>query len=217
MKYHALIPVKSLSEAKSRMATHLSLPQRGLLVMDMLQHVILTLRQSELLEQIAVVSPDEYVLRQVQQWGALPLREEQPGHNEALHAAALGEIENGTDALLTISADLPLLHPCDVRSLIRQSEQYHVVLAASRDRTGTNAVLMRPPLALPYLFGLNSLQHYQQAAGMKEVSAVVYTNMGLAFDVDTIDDLDDVNELQALSGEQSQSWQLAAHSSSSSS
>src|SRR2546428_9591838 len=39
-----------------------------------------------------------------------------------------------------------------------------VVLAPSRDRTGTNAILVRPPLALPYLFGPNSLQQYLQAA-----------------------------------------------------
>ncbi|MEO8971241.1 MAG: 2-phospho-L-lactate guanylyltransferase [Ktedonobacteraceae bacterium] len=210
MKYHALIPVKSLDEVKSRLATHLTLPQRQTLVLDMLHHVLQTLRQSELLEQISVVSPDERVLRHAHMWGVQALLEEQLGHNEALYAAALREQRAGISGLLTISADLPLLHPGDIRTLIAQSEHYSVVLAASRDRTGTNAILMRPPLALPYLFGPNSLQRYQQTARNMGVSSIVYSNIGLALDVDTIDDLDDVNELQVLSGEQSQSWQLAS-------
>lgn len=210
MKYHALVPVKSLDEVKSRLATHLTLQQRQTLVLDMLHHVLQTLRQSELLEQISVVSPDERVLRYAHLWGVEALTEEQPGHNEALYAAALREQQAGITGLLTISADLPLLHPGDIRALIAQPESYSVVLAASRDRTGTNAILMRPPLMLPYLFGPNSLQRYQQTARNMEVRSIVYSNIGLALDVDTVDDLDDVNELQVLSGEQNQSWQLAS-------
>lgn len=210
MTYHALVPVKSLDEVKSRLATHLTLQQRQTLVLDMLHHVLQALRSSELLEQISVVSPDERVLRQAQQWGVQALVEEKPGHNEALYAAALREQQAAITGLLTISADLPLLHPSDIRTLIAQSEHYAVVLAASRDRTGTNAILMRPPLVLPYLFGPDSLQRYQRTARNMEVSSIVYSNIGLALDVDTIDDLDDVNELQVLSGEQSQGWQLVS-------
>ncbi len=210
MKYHALVPVKSLDEVKSRLATHLTLQQRQTLVLDMLHHVLQALRQSELLEHISVVSPDKRVLQHAHLWGVQALAEEQPGHNEALYAAALREQRAGISGLLTISADLPLLHPGDIRTLIAQPEHYAVVLAASRDRTGTNAILMRPPLVLPYLFGPNSLQRYQQAARNTAVSSIVYSNVGLALDVDTIDDLDDVNELQVLSGERSQNWQLAS-------
>ncbi len=209
MNYHALVPVKSLDEVKSRLATHLTLKQRQQLVLDMLHHVLQTLRQSELFEQIAVVSPDKRVLQHAETWGVQALVEEWAGHNEALYAAALRERQVGVTGLLTISADLPLLHPADIRTLIAQSERYEVVLAASRDRTGTNAILMRPPLVIPYLFGLNSLQRYQQATLNGQVSSIVYSTIGLALDVDTVDDLDDVNELQALSGEQRQSWQLA--------
>lgn len=213
MKYHALVPVKALGEVKSRLATHLTLQQRRTLVLDMLHHVIQALRQSELLEQISVVSPDERVLQQARLWGVQALVEEQPGHNEALYAAALREQQANITGLLTISADLPLLHPSDIRTFIGQPEHYSVVLAASRDRTGTNAILMRPPLVLPYLFGPNSLQRYQQAARNMGVSSIVFSNIGLALDVDTIDDLDDVNELQVLSGEQSKSWQLVPYGS----
>ena len=207
MTYRAIIPVKSLSEAKSRLATHLTLHQRENLVLDMLHHVLQALLESNMLEQVSVVSSDQRVLRQAQAWGAQAVVEVMPGHNAALHAAALQELAAGTGALLTIAADLPLLHPSDIRVLVAQSALYPVVLASSRDGTGTNAILVRPPLAIPYLFGENSLQRYQQAARQWQRDSTIYHSIGLSLDIDTIDDLDDLYELQVLSGEDMQSWQ----------
>ena len=204
MTYRALIPVKALDEAKSRLAGHMTLHQRKNLVLDMLHHVLQVLQQSNMLEQITVVSPDLQVLDYARIWGVHALIEELPGHNAALHAAALQE--TGTTALLTIAADLPLLQPGDIDALIERSLHYPVVLAPSRDGTGTNALLVQPPLALPYLFGVNSLHKYVQAAKEWQLGSTIYNSIGLALDIDTIDDLDDLYELQILSGEKIQSW-----------
>ena len=204
MTYRALIPVKALDEAKSRLAGYLTLHQRKNLVLDMLHHVLQVLQQSNMLEQITVVSPDLQVLDYARIWGVHALIEELPGHNAALHAAALQE--TGTTALLTISGDLPLLQPSDIRALIERSLRYPVVLAPSRDGTGTNALLVQPPLALPYLFGVNSLYKYVRAAKERQLGSTIYNSIGLALDIDTIDDLDDLYELQVLSGEKIRSW-----------
>lgn len=208
MIYKALIPVKSLATAKSRLAPYLSQHQREKLVLDMLHHVVQTLRQSELLEQISVVSADARVLKQAQEWDARARPEEAHGHNPALHAAAVRERMEGAAALLTISADLPLLSICDIRAFIEQSVQHEVVLAPSREGTGTNAILVRPPLALPYLFGPNSLQRHIQAAAQRHLNSVTYSSPGLALDIDTIDDLRD---LEALNCERHTKAKLAAH------
>jgi 2-phospho-L-lactate guanylyltransferase len=222
LKYTALIPVKTLALAKSRLAAHLSQAQRTKLVLDMLQHVVLTLSDSDIFEQIYVVSADPQVLELVQQWGAEPLRETQQGHNPALQAAALTIVERAawrhgaystwsrfhtqrmptqdqskqnTPALLegfgllTISADLPLLTQADIHALIAQAERAQIVLAGSSDHTGTNAILMRPPAVVPYLFGPNSLPTYVQAARKRQVSYTLLENANLALDIDTIDDL----------------------------
>jgi 2-phospho-L-lactate/phosphoenolpyruvate guanylyltransferase len=206
MTYKALIPVKSLQSVKSRLAPHLTLHQRKNLVLDMLYHVIHVLHASNVIEQVLVVSPDQHVLAQAKAWGAQARLEEMPGHNAALHAVALKEQPTSTAALLTISADLPLLHAYDISALVEQSVHHAVVLAASRDGTGTNAILTRPPLVLPYLFGPNSLYNYQQAARQLYLSYITYHSIGLALDIDTIDDLEDLYELQILSGEHMQKW-----------
>ncbi|MBA2287963.1 MAG: 2-phospho-L-lactate guanylyltransferase [Ktedonobacteraceae bacterium] len=187
--YRALVPVKTLSMAKSRLADYMPVREREMLVLDMLHHVLTVLRESALLAQIAVVSPDRRVLEQAQAWGVEAFVEEQHGHNPALHAAALRMLANETDALLTISADLPLLHVNDLSGLVAQSASYPVVLAAARDGTGTNALLLRPPLALPYLFGPHSLQRYIEAARQQGLGSTLYHSTGLALDIDTSDDL----------------------------
>ncbi len=224
MKYSALIPVKNLALAKSRLAAYLARNQRETLVLDMLQHVVSILCESDLFEQVYVVSADAQVLELVQQWGAEPLREMQSGHNPALQAAAqiileravwrhrlqtlasaqalLAPGDEGRPAsemlqkigLLTISADLPLLSQDDVRALLTSGEQSQVVLAASTDSTGTNAILLRPPLLLPYLFGPNSLPAYVQAARQRRMSYTLLQNAGLAFDIDTQEDLHELEQ-----------------------
>jgi 2-phospho-L-lactate guanylyltransferase len=188
--YRALIPVKALHEAKSRLAGSLTQEQRKTLVLDMLHHVITTLLASHVLAGVTVVSPDALVLEKVAGWGARAQIEEEQGHNPALHAAALRELAMGVTALLTISADLPLLHAYDVQGMIEQSRLHDVVLAPSWEGTGTNALLVRPPLVLPYLFGVDSLQRYLMEAKKERLSSVLYNSIGMALDVDTIDNVE---------------------------
>ncbi|HVB72053.1 MAG TPA: 2-phospho-L-lactate guanylyltransferase [Ktedonobacteraceae bacterium] len=192
ISYRAIIPVKTLSEAKSRLAPHLTQHQRETLALEMLQHVVNTLRSSETFEVITVVSPDTLVLEKAQLWGAKASIEEQHGHNPALHMAALHDLAEGAGALLTISADLPLLTTGDIRSLLERSRRYDLVLAPSTDGTGTNAILARPPLVVPYLFGINSLKRYLRAARQGAVGNTLYQSQGLSLDIDTIEDVQEL-------------------------
>lgn len=189
MRYRALIPVKSLDEAKSRLAAHLTPNQRAALVLDMLHHILYVLRASKAFEQISVVSADERVLESAHLWGAQPLREEQQGHNPALRMAALKELATGASALLTISGDLPLLDVNDIWDMVEKSRCYEVVLAPSPDNTGTNALLVHPPLAVPYVFGPGSLQRFIIEAKQRQLSWTLHKSLGLSLDIDTIDDI----------------------------
>lgn len=196
MNYRVLIPVKALHAAKSRLAAFVPLEQREHLVLDMLHHVVTVLQRSGYFERISIVSPDPYVLQQVRYWGAYAVAEEQQGHNPALHAAALHELHAGTAALLTMSADLPLLENDDIEYLIEAAKRYDVVLAPSREGTGTNALLVQPPLAIPYLFGVNSLQTYLAQTRRQRMTSTLCISRGLSWDIDTIDDLEQLQRYQ---------------------
>ncbi len=195
MKCIALIPVKTLSIAKSRLTPSLTQHQREKLVLDMFHHVLHVLFASEVFDKVSVVSSDLQVLENAYLWGAMPILEEDHGHNQALHSAALSEMSQGATKLLTISADLPLLTTQEIRSLYSRSLLYDLVLAPSRDGTGTNSILVQPPLAVPYVFGPGSLQSYISSARKKLLSYTIYHSIGLALDIDTIDDL---NEAEIL-------------------
>ena len=210
MNYAALIPVKSLSQAKSRLAVHFTSTQRAQLVLDMLHHVLCVLLDSRAFTHVAVVSEDRTVLQQAERWGALGLVEEQAGHNPALTAAAERERQMGTDALLTISADLPLLQITEIHGLLEQACSHDIVLSPSQDGTGTNALLAQPPLLIPYLFGIHSFQHHQQEAQRRGLVSGVYNSIGLALDVDTIDDIEILQDVEMLQYRRSDSGLLVS-------
>ena len=193
--YRAIIPVKSLSEAKSRLAPHFTQHQRETLALDMLRHVVQTLCASQEFELVTVVSPDMRVLEKARIWGARASLEERSGHNPALHMAALRELAEGAGALLTISADLPLLTPGDIDVMVERSTRFDVVLAPSMDETGTNAVLARPPLVVPYLFGVNSLEKHLRAARRRGLSTSLYASRGLSLDIDIIEDVQELERI----------------------
>lgn len=194
MHYKAIIPVKALSEAKSRLTGYLSVEQRKQLVLTMLRHVVLVLQESNI--DITVVSADAQVRAYARCWGTQTFDEEQAGHNPALTAAAQRTLSQTTDrdkahiGLLTISADLPLLQVDEIQAMIEASKEYPVVLAASQEGTGTNALLVHPPLTIPYVFGPDSLQHYLNEAIQRHLQVKVQKSHGLSFDIDTIDDLE---------------------------
>jgi 2-phospho-L-lactate guanylyltransferase len=198
VKYSALIPVKALSKAKSRLAAHLTPEQRANLVLDMLHHVVSMLKESRAFSHVAVVSADTRVQVQAQTWGARVLPEEQAGHNPALTAAAYSTMSQypELDALLTISADLPFLSVADIYELIELSQKHPLILAPSQEGTGTNAVLASPPLVVPYVFGINSLAHYQSAAERQHLDYALYSRLGLALDIDTIKDLEQLMKVE---------------------
>lgn len=185
MELHALIPVKSLHHAKSRLAKRLSQQQRQELVLSMLDHVLMILKSCDEMKKITVVTPDVEVKKHVLQLGFSVTSEEKPGHNSSLTAAA--QNENSEISLLTISADLPFLTSHDVGQLIKLLTSHDIALAPSKDN-GTNAIIVKKTLLLPYLFGKNSFEKYKEVAIKKNLSYAVYESQTIAFDVDTIED-----------------------------
>ena len=118
---NVLIPVKSLSAAKSRLAGYLSLEERKKLMLQMLTHVITTIKSCETITQIAIVTPDKSVIQLAKQNGIKILPEEKPGYNEALTYAAQHENEH---PLLTIAADLPLVTTQDILHTVLQGARF---------------------------------------------------------------------------------------------
>jgi 2-phospho-L-lactate guanylyltransferase len=178
---HVLVPVKRLDGAKSRLADLLRPEERVGLVLDMLAVVLAAVREAAV-GPVTVVSSEALELNGVARFvdRGLPW-------NDAL-AAAMREVV--TEPLVAVVAgDLPLLRPEDVAELVGATPERGLAVARAKDG-GTNAVAMRPPGAVTTHFGeAASASVHVEAARQVGVDAVVLDLAGLAFDVDTAQDL----------------------------
>jgi 2-phospho-L-lactate guanylyltransferase len=199
MSLWLVVPVKSLSDGKSRLASALGAADRRAFNEWLL---LRTLEQAALfpgLERTLLVSACEEACACASVRGARVLKERTPGGlNEALQQAqrCLGEL--GATRMLAVPSDLPLLRAQDLRDLAGAASAAVVAIAPDRDRQGTNGLCLDVSVRFDFAFGPNSFaRHVNGAAGLGLESAIV-ERAGLAFDVDTPEHL---RELRSSSGE----------------
>lgn len=184
----AVIPVKDLRGTKSRLAPLLDSGAKAGLTIYMMRRVIRALLDAGVGE-VCVVSPDGIVLGEAEGVGATALRQASRGLNEALDEGRELALEKGFRSLLVVPADLPLVEAADLRGLLESSEGFPVVISPDGARTGTNALLLSPPSAISFGFGEGSFGIHTRRAREAGLSCRVYENDHLSFDLDTAEDL----------------------------
>jgi 2-phospho-L-lactate guanylyltransferase len=185
---HVLVPLKRLDRAKSRLAEALTAAERAALMRTLLDRVVEAV-QAAGIHRITVVTSEPLAHGVAATWhdGDLPW-------NEAL-ATAIAEVV-GEDVVAVISADLPFLCANEVSALIEATPARGVAVGRSVD-AGTNAVSMRPPGVLPTRFGEPaSAALHAASARARRLACVTLDLPGLAFDVDTPEDLERMNAVR---------------------
>jgi 2-phospho-L-lactate/phosphoenolpyruvate guanylyltransferase len=172
---HVLVPLKALDRAKSRLADALSADERAELMRSLLERVVGVVREAGV-ERITVVTPEPIEGYDV--WLDRGL-----AWNDALAAAAVEVVT--TRIVAVISADLPLVQPDEVEELLEATPAQGIAIARALDG-GTNAVSMRPPGLVRTHFGEPQSAAVHAGLGVEHV---VVDLPGLAFDVDTPEDL----------------------------
>ena len=193
----AVVPVKDLWETKSRLKPILDSGCRAGLTLYMMGRVISTLHEAGL-EEVCVVSPDRLVLEEAAKRGASTLRQEGSGLNPALEEGRNWALGLGAPALLVVPADLPLLETEDVRAILGAAKGSSVVVSPDAARIGTNALLLSPPNAIPFSFGIGSFGAHVRDAEKAGLPVSVCEREHLAFDLDTAQDLSRLGPLEKL-------------------
>ena len=192
MKVYAVVPLSAPPRIKTRLAGALEPGARVALAHWMAGHVVNAVLASGTVAEVAVVSPDAEALAWASGRGAVALRQEGRGLNAALEIGRQWASSRDADALLVLLGDLPYLAASDVPAMVRllpRGDAPAAVLAPDRHERGTNALLLRPPGALPFAFGRESFHRHEARALALGVRAVWYTSEGTRHDVDTPDDL----------------------------
>jgi 2-phospho-L-lactate guanylyltransferase len=189
----AVVPVKTLAQAKQRLAGVMPPEARRRLMLVMLRDVLATLAAVETLGPVVVVTPDAQVAALAETCGARVLREVQTeGHSAAAMAGLVHAAAHGAQRALTVPADAPLVTPAEVARLIDAAGTEpgaRVVLAPSHDRDGTNAIVATPPDVFLPRFGPGSFARHLAAAEAMGLACRVVELAGLGMDVDEPRDL----------------------------
>ncbi len=184
----AVIPVKALSEAKSRLGSVLDPGRRQELVLEMLKHVLRAVRGSRV-HRILVVTRDRTVGAVVAAEGGAWI----PDPADTLNAS-LGEVFRGCwerrETPLYLPADLPRLGVDDVDGLVDSwAGEDRIVLSPSRDEEGTNALLVPAASRMEPLLGARSFPRHLAQAKRLGIATRVHCSAGLGLDIDTPEDL----------------------------
>lgn len=187
----ALVPIKPLAEAKTRLAEALDATRRQELVLAMARDVLAALVESDACSRVVIVSamPEINRLIAVSGVSALdpsPIR----GLNQELAYSADWAYGHGARHVLIAHADLPAIAPRAVQAFIDPLPEAGTLrLAASKEGTGTNMLLSSVPLPVPLQFGKDSLSKFEAAARSRGVALEIRRDPLLAADIDELADL----------------------------
>lgn len=186
----AILPIKTLDDAKTRLAEELDPRPRRALVESMFSDVLVALRRAKLVDQVLVVSRDHNAQRIAGGYGAMVADDEDRGHNDAALRGIAVAVELGYERVLLVPGDTPLLDPVELDDLIgRKMEPPFALIVPDRHGTGTNALLLEPPDALTPSFGPGSHDRHHRHATGAGITAQTVEISSLALDVDTPEDL----------------------------
>ncbi len=180
-----LIPVKRLDRAKSRLAA--VLPRRARIRLAWL----LTRRTLWVITRVSeihplVISADLRVLALARSMRMDVYFDLWEDLNHALTAARRYAVRHGAETIGVLPIDLPHLTPEAIRALLQAGFLNRgLVLVPDQHAQGTNALLIRPPEAIPFQFGPGSLTAFQAQAEAQGLPVCLFYHEALAFDLDT--------------------------------
>lgn len=192
----AVVPVKSLGAAKSRLFPERPRGDVEALSLAMMSDVLTCLLAVPTLDRVAVVTPDARLAEQARACGAEALLRDDPGLNPAIEAAC-AELAGGGHAALVVLGDVAAADPNEIAQLVAEAPERGVALAPSSDG-GTSALLRRPHDVIPACFGRDSARRHREAAAAAGVALRELALASLAIDVDFGDDASAILERPSL-------------------
>jgi 2-phospho-L-lactate guanylyltransferase len=190
----ALVPIRGLETAKSRLGGDLDAEERRDLVVDLLRRTLRATRDADGIAGTVVVTMDPAAAGIARDHRAIGLVERAPGLNEAIEAARSVAVARGATTVLVLPADLPGISAAAVDTLLGAAGAAPsdnaglVALVTDQHGSGTNALLISPPGLIDPLFGTASRDLHRAAA---DAAGATFLELDgpLTLDVDTPDDL----------------------------
>ncbi len=190
MKIAAIIPVKTFSNAKTR----LKLPQQKIeeLCLVMLEEIVQVLRVSPHIDETVLVTQEQKAIELGERYNAtIIMDEKEQSVNHAIELADKYLLENNFDASIVLPQDIPFIKTQDIDFMLNYKiPPNFAIIVPSRRFDGTNA-LIRMPVDLmqthydedSYKIHMNTAKKYTRNVAMVFVKRIMW-------DVDNVEDLE---------------------------
>lgn len=189
----ALLPLKDLVQAKSRLAGVLTPAERRALAQAMAEDVLRVLAGHAGIERTVLISDDPSAAMLAQAYGAQCWSERAlgvQGLNAVLDSATTKLGEAGQADLLVLHADLPLLSAADLdAALTGQALADAVAIGPDRHGQGTNLLAFCSTRAPGFYFGRDSLRRHTWAVQEAGLKVALIERLGVGLDIDEPADL----------------------------
>jgi 2-phospho-L-lactate guanylyltransferase len=185
----AIIPVKTFSRAKTRLS--LSPEKTEKICRLMLESVLKTVSQSDIIEKIILVSKDENALEIGKKFGAHGIYDEsEQGVNSAVLLADKYFTQEGFDGTMVFPQDIPLMEPEDIHALYQMRTSDRCVLVVpSRKFDGTNALFRTPPSVMETHYDEDSYKIHLNTAEKRNARSSLVLIRRIMLDIDDQSDL----------------------------
>jgi 2-phospho-L-lactate guanylyltransferase len=185
-----LIPVKSLANAKQRLASVLNQPTRTKLAEAMLFDVLETLGTWASRPEVSIVTSDQFAIELARRFEFRIIADNtNRSETDAIEMATHFCESEGVDSTLVIPGDIPLINVAELEQILEAAPDEGSVLVPAADGRGTNAAWRRPAALFPLRFGNDSFKPHLAAARATEKPCVVLSLPGIALDIDNPFDL----------------------------
>lgn len=185
-----IIPVKDLSEGKSRLGLVLSPIPRARLNLFLALRTFAIAREALGFARVYVVSKSEEVLTLAEHLSLIPIHEPAEATlNGAISYARLVALQDGCSECLILPVDLVYLSVDHLHEILQDGRAADVTLVPDGDGTGTNLIYWRSIEAACFLFGPNSAILHSTYALQRGLRVKSIKNGPLSFDLDLPRDL----------------------------
>jgi 2-phospho-L-lactate/phosphoenolpyruvate guanylyltransferase len=189
LRIGAIVPVKTFSRAKTRL--NMSSENTEKICRIMLESVLDTLLQSEIIERVVIVSKDETALGIGKKFGAVQIYDhEELGVNNAVKLADDYLLKESFDSTMVFPQDIPLIQVEDINALLNfRIKDRCVLVVPSRKFDGTNALFRMPLDVMETHYDEDSYKIHLDTAEKRNATSSLVLIRRIMLDVDDQSDL----------------------------
>ena len=188
LKTSVIIPVKTFSKAKTRLNIQQTCKEE--ICSIMLQEVLKTISNCNLVSKIVIVSKDETALKIGRPFNAIEIFDDESGVNNAINLADEYLSDKNFDCSVIFPQDIPIMTSSDIDALLGFIRSINsVIIVPSRQFNGTNALVRYRVGLMQTRYDMGSYTHQIDAARTTTNNISIALIRRMMLDIDDESDL----------------------------